>query len=135
MRRTTAPEQAGPAAVLTRPEILWLQELVRRVPVAPHVIEYAVRIVRASRPEDPSAPEIVRHYVGFGAGPRASQALILGAEGARGARGPLRGRDRRRARAVRADHAPPLGDELPRRGRRRAADPRARSDPRRSCVG
>jgi MoxR-like ATPase len=80
VRRTTAPEQPGPSAVLTRPEILWLQDLVRRVPVAPHVIEHAVKIVRASRPEDPSAPEIVRHYVAYGAGPRASQALILGAK-------------------------------------------------------
>jgi MoxR-like ATPase len=80
VRRTTAPEQAGPSAVLARPEILWLQDLVRRVPVASHVIEHAVQIVRASRPDDPSAPEIVRHYVGFGAGPRASQALILGAK-------------------------------------------------------
>jgi MoxR-like ATPase len=88
VRRTTAPEQAGPRAVLTRPEILWLQDLVRRVPVAPHVIEYAVKLARASRPEDPSAPEIVRHYVAFGAGPRASQALILGAK----ARAVLEGR-------------------------------------------
>jgi MoxR-like ATPase len=80
VRRTTAPEQTAPSAVLNRHEILWLQDLVRRVPVAPHVIEHAVQIVRASRPEDPSAPEMVRNYVAFGAGPRASQALILGAK-------------------------------------------------------
>jgi MoxR-like ATPase len=80
VRRTTAPEQEGPSAVLTRTEILRLQDLVRRVPVAPHVIEHAVKVVRASRPEDASAPEMVRHYVAFGAGPRASQALILGAK-------------------------------------------------------
>jgi MoxR-like ATPase len=88
VRRTTAPEQEAPSPVLTRHEILWLQDLVRRVPVAPHVIEHAVKIVRASRPDDPSAPEIVRHYVAFGAGPRASQALILGAK----ARAVLNGR-------------------------------------------
>jgi MoxR-like ATPase len=80
VRRTTAPEQSQPSAVLNRHEILWLQDLVRRVPVAPHVIEHAVQIVRASRPDDPSAPEMVRNYVAFGAGPRASQALILGAK-------------------------------------------------------
>jgi MoxR-like ATPase len=74
--------------VLTRTDILTLQELVRRVPVAPHVIEHAVGIVRASRPNEGTAPEIVRHYVGFGAGPRASQALILGAK----ARAVLHGR-------------------------------------------
>lgn len=80
VRRTTAPEQSAPTAVMTRAEILQLQDLVRRVPVAAHVIEHAVNIVRASRPEDSSAPEIVRHNVAFGAGPRASQALILGAK-------------------------------------------------------
>jgi MoxR-like ATPase len=80
VRRTTAPDQESPSAVLNRHEILWLQDLVRRVPVAPHVIEHAVNIVRASRPDDPTAPEMVRNYVAFGAGPRASQALILGAK-------------------------------------------------------
>jgi MoxR-like ATPase len=82
VRRTTAPEQPAPTAVMSRAEILRLQELVRRVPVAPHVIEHAVKIVRASRPEDVSALEIVRHNVAFGAGPRASQALIIGAKAA-----------------------------------------------------
>jgi len=80
VRRTTAPEQQTPSAVLSRPEILWLQDLVRRVPVADHVIAHAVKIARASRPEEASAPEVVRHYVAYGAGPRASQALILGAK-------------------------------------------------------
>jgi len=102
VRRTTAPEQAGPSAVLTRSQILWLQDLVRRVPVAPHVIEHAVKIARASRPEDPSAPEIVRHYVAFGAGPRASQALILGAK----ARAVLEGRYAAEVEDVRALIAP-----------------------------
>lgn len=88
VRRTTATEQAAPDAVLTRPEILQLQELVRRVPVAPHVIQRAVDIVRASRPEDPSAPKLVSQHVAYGAGPRASQALILGAK----ARAVLHGR-------------------------------------------
>ena len=98
VRRTTAPEQALPSPVLTRHEILWLQDLVRRVPVAPHVIEHAVGIVRASRPEDASAPELSRHYVAFGAGPRASQALILGAK----ARAVLNGRFAAEVEDVRA---------------------------------
>ena len=88
VRRTTAPLEADLDPVLTRDEILELQELVRRVPVAPHVIERAVHIVRASRPDGDSAPEMVRSYVAFGAGPRASQALILGAK----ARAVLEGR-------------------------------------------
>jgi MoxR-like ATPase len=102
VRRTTAPEQEAPSPVLTRHEILWLQDLVRRVPVAPHVIEHAVKIVRASRPEDASAPELVRHYVAFGAGPRASQALILGAK----ARAVLNGRYAAEVEDVRALVAP-----------------------------
>ena len=83
VRRTTAPEGAPPSAVLGREEILALQELVPRVPVAPHVVEHAVALVRASRPDGAhtkSVPEVVRSYVAFGAGPRASQALILGAK-------------------------------------------------------
>jgi MoxR-like ATPase len=98
VRRTTAPEGEAPSAVLTRADILQLQELVRRVPVAPHVIEHAVAIARASRPSEPSAPEIVRHHVGFGAGPRASQALILGAK----ARAVLAGRFAAEVEDVRA---------------------------------
>jgi MoxR-like ATPase len=98
VRRTTAPEQQAPSPVLTRHEILWLQDLVRRVPVAPHVIEHAVQIVRASRPDDASAPELVRRYVAFGAGPRASQALILGAK----ARAVLNGRYAAEVEDVRA---------------------------------
>jgi MoxR-like ATPase len=66
--------------VLDREEILRLQELVRRVPVADHVIEHAVQLVRRSRPAEPGAPELVRDFVAFGAGPRASQSLILGAK-------------------------------------------------------
>ncbi|MGD8858383.1 MAG: MoxR family ATPase [Myxococcales bacterium] len=80
VRRTTAPAQPAPSAVLSREEILQLQELVRRVPVAPHVIEHAVAIARASRPDQDSAPGIVHDFVAFGAGPRASQSLILGAK-------------------------------------------------------
>jgi len=80
VRRTTAPQTSEIVAVLNRDEILELQELVRRVPVAPHVIKHAVDLVRASRPSEPTAPEVVQSFVGFGAGPRASQALVLGAK-------------------------------------------------------
>ncbi len=80
VRRTTAPMGAPPEPVLDRDEILALQELVPRVPVAPHVAEHAVALVRATRPDAPKVPELVKSYVGFGAGPRASQALVLGAK-------------------------------------------------------
>lgn len=79
VRRTTAPEISAPTAVLTREQILAMQDLVPRVPAADHVIEHAVAIARASRPGI-DAPDTVSRFVAFGAGPRASQALILGAK-------------------------------------------------------
>jgi MoxR-like ATPase len=61
-------------------KILEYQELVHRVPVSDHVAEYAVRVARATRPEDPGTPESVRQGVSWGVGPRASQYLILGSK-------------------------------------------------------
>jgi MoxR-like ATPase len=80
VRRTTSPESEAPRGILSREAILDLQSLVRRVPVAPHVIAHAVALVRASRPADERATSHVKTYVSFGAGPRASQALILAAK-------------------------------------------------------
>jgi len=65
--------------VLGAQEILDLQRLVRRVPVADHVVRYAVRLARATRGRD-GAPEFVKQWVSWGAGPRASQYLVLGAK-------------------------------------------------------
>jgi MoxR-like ATPase len=78
--RTTRASTGAPKAVLTRAEILAFQELVPRIPVAPHVVRYAVELARASRREEASAPEAVRSFVTFGAGPRASQSLVLAAK-------------------------------------------------------
>ena len=78
--RTTAEPGPEPEAVLSRPEILDLQALVPRIPVAPHVVAHAVALARATRPDEAGAPEEIKRYVRFGAGPRASQALILGAK-------------------------------------------------------
>ncbi|HEY8143119.1 MAG TPA: MoxR family ATPase [Kofleriaceae bacterium] len=69
-----SPELRG---VLSPQRILELQELVLRVPAADHVIKYAVALTRHTRPNDPSAPEFIRQYVSWGAGPRASKFLIL----------------------------------------------------------
>ncbi len=66
--------------VLTAPEILDLQKLVRRVPVPRHIIEYAVRLARATRPAKGEVPGFITDWVSWGAGPRASQYLILGAK-------------------------------------------------------
>jgi MoxR-like ATPase len=51
---------------------------VRRVPIAPSVLAYAVRLARATRPEDENSPDFVEEWVRWGAGPRASQCLVLG---------------------------------------------------------
>jgi MoxR-like ATPase len=77
VRRTTSDVEQSIEAVLDPDRIRALQALVRRVPVADHVVEYAVKLVRATRPDDPSAPDFVKEFVGWGAGPRASQYLVL----------------------------------------------------------
>lgn len=88
LRRTTGEEPAESATVLTGDEILELQDFVRRVPAADHVIEYAADFVRATRPKTPEAPEFVKELVSWGAGPRAGMALVTAAK----ARAVLQGR-------------------------------------------
>ncbi len=66
--------------VLTSKQILHLQDLVRRVPVTPSVAGYAVRLAQRSRPNHPDAPTFIQNWVDWGAGPRASQYLVLGAK-------------------------------------------------------
>ena len=77
IRRTTVESMPELSAVLDGPRILELQKVVRRVPVAEHVLAYAVNLVRSTRPDDPSAPDYIKEYLSWGAGPRAGQALIL----------------------------------------------------------
>lgn len=66
--------------VVRRDDIMQFQELVRRVPVADNVIEFAVKLVTASRPNGKMAPDFINNWIEWGAGPRASQYLILGAK-------------------------------------------------------
>jgi MoxR-like ATPase len=75
---TTASFKPEVSEVLSAEDIMRLQELVRRVPVAPHVIHYALRMVRATRVHEGEAPEFVKECVSWGAGPRAMQYLLLG---------------------------------------------------------
>jgi MoxR-like ATPase len=74
--------------VLDGATILEFQQLVRRIPVADHVFEYAASLVRATRPDEPEAPEFVKKFMAWGAGPRASLNLILAGK----SRAALRGR-------------------------------------------
>lgn len=77
---TTKDETPELNKVLSGKAILNLQKLVRSVPASDYVIDYAVRLVRATRPKSPEAPAFVRQLVDWGAGPRAGQYLILGAK-------------------------------------------------------
>jgi MoxR-like ATPase len=80
VRNTTGAVKAEVKPVLSSKEILDIQKLVRAMPVSDEVLRYAVRLVSHTRPEDPTAPAFVKEYVRWGASPRASQYLILGAK-------------------------------------------------------
>jgi len=80
VRSTTSAYQADQKIILTGQEIIKLQNLVRRVPVADNVISYAVRLARKTRPNHDGALKYVKDWINWGAGPRASQYLILGAK-------------------------------------------------------
>jgi MoxR-like ATPase len=77
VRQTTAPDEPAIQPVFSGAEICRIQQLVRQVPVSDNVIAYAVRLVGATRPANAAAPDMVRSKVKWGAGSRASQALIL----------------------------------------------------------
>jgi MoxR-like ATPase len=77
---TTGSRDVQLRKVLTGAEVLSLQELVRRVPVADSAVDLAVGLARATRPTDAAATEPVKKWVSWGAGPRASQSLIMGAK-------------------------------------------------------
>ena len=80
LKQTTGGENPTLTPALNGRQILALQEVVRKVPVAEHVFIYARDLVRATRPNEPDAKDFVKKYIGWGAGPRAGQYLILGAK-------------------------------------------------------
>lgn len=80
VKATTSPYKPDLKRILTAKEIIEFQELVRRVPVADNVIEYAVTLVDRTRPTVSTAPSFIKNWIRWGAGPRASQYLILGAK-------------------------------------------------------
>ena len=80
VRRTTLRVAETLGAVVSLDDILAVQRLVLAAPVSDHVIDYAVRLASATRPAAPNAPQITRDFVEWGAGPRASQYLVLGAK-------------------------------------------------------
>jgi MoxR-like ATPase len=80
VRQQTSDHSPELARVLSPQRIIQLQDLVRRVPAADHVVKYAVALARSTRPTAPGAPPFIREAVSWGAGPRASQFLIMGAK-------------------------------------------------------
>ncbi|WP_405350210.1 AAA family ATPase [Nonlabens sp. Asnod3-H03] len=80
VKATTSNHKAQINALFNAQEIIDFQQLVRRIPVADNVIEYAVALVGKTRPKSEAAPAIVKGYIDWGAGPRASQNLILAAK-------------------------------------------------------
>jgi MoxR-like ATPase len=80
VRTTTTDLNYDLRFVLGGKDILGIQKIVRRVPVSEHVIDYAVNLVRCTRPNTPEAPQFINEWLTWGAGPRAAQYLILGAK-------------------------------------------------------
>ena len=105
---TTGAAEARLEPVLSGADILELQRLVRRVPASEHVVRYAVELARSTRPGDPKAPEFVDRWLTWGAGPRASQYLILGAK----ARAAMDGRSVPDLEDVNAMAVPVLGHRV-----------------------
>jgi MoxR-like ATPase len=80
VKSTTNNELASVEKVLTGEQILFYQKLIRKIPIADNVLEYAVKLAAKTRPETDLATAQVNNYISWGAGPRASQFLVLGAK-------------------------------------------------------
>jgi MoxR-like ATPase len=104
VRRTTTLRDPQVQHILTGEDIVKLQDLVYRIPVPDHVYRYAVTLVRRTRKKEADSPDYIREWVAWGAGPRASQYLILGAK----ARSILMGRGYASVDDVKAVAAPVL---------------------------
>jgi len=78
--RTTGEAMGEREAVLRREDILAMQKLVRQVPVARHVQDYAIRVLQAAHPDGPDAPDLAKRFVRFGPSPRGAQAVLLAAK-------------------------------------------------------
>jgi len=80
VKTTTSGREASLQVVLDAARILQLQKLVREVPVADNVVDFAVHLARQTRPNENGAPQFIKDWISWGAGPRASQYLVLGAK-------------------------------------------------------
>ncbi|HEV7993624.1 MAG TPA: MoxR family ATPase [Gemmatimonadaceae bacterium] len=105
---TTTDDTNSVTPVLSAVQLSELLHLVRRLPAAPSVVSYAVKLARSTRPDSPEAPANIKKYVSWGAGPRASQYLILGAK----ARAAMDGRAMPDLEDVQAMALPVLGHRV-----------------------
>lgn len=80
VKATTSDQKIQLNQIMSGEDILKLQDLIREIPVADNVLEYAVKLVAKTRINDPSAPQITKDFLSWGAGPRASQNLVVGAK-------------------------------------------------------
>ena len=108
VKRTTVDDDAQPAQVLSIEQILRVQSTVRRVPCADHVVRYAARLSRMTRKGETAVPDFIESYVAWGAGPRASQNLVLAGK----ARAVLHGRYHVSIEDIRAVAPPVLRHRL-----------------------
>ena len=104
VKTTTSDVEREVEAVLGGEDMIACQRAVRRMPVADHVVDYAMRLVRQTRVSEPDAPEFIKENVAWGAGPRACQFLVLGAK----ARAALAGRSAATCEDIRAVAGPVL---------------------------
>jgi len=80
VKSTTFDKDITLNKILNAEEILFFQKLVRKIPIADNVLEFAVKLVSKTRPDDPQATNVAKEYIVWGAGPRASQFLVIGAK-------------------------------------------------------
>jgi MoxR-like ATPase len=107
-RETTGLQATKLQMIINGEQVIFFQDLVRRMPVPDHVYDYAVDLVRASRPDRPASPEWVKNWVSWGAGPRAIQSLVIGAK----ARAALKGSYLVRQEDLEAVAEPVLGHRV-----------------------
>ncbi len=107
-RETTGLQATKLQMIINGEQVIFFQDLVRRMPVPDHVYDYAVDLVRASRPDRPASPEWVKNWVSWGAGPRAIQYLVIGAK----ARAALKGSYLVRQEDLEAVAEPVLGHRV-----------------------
>ena len=134
LAETTTSADRAAQHVTTGAELEAARMLVRELPAAANVVDYALRLIRATRPDDPTAPQPVREWVRWGVGPRAGQALLLGAKACGAARRPHRARARRRDARRASGAAPSPARELSGGGGRHHAGRRDREAARRGAA-